>query len=125
MSEEIHFAGVKNTSGDAVTGRHGGVPYSFEKDEVKVLAAHQVEFLLARNIIQSDGKLVSRKYLFKSVPLTEALKHVKEPENKSLAEAKRANEARDKQKEELKAEIIAEIRAAGLHAAADRVSGKK
>ena len=125
MSEEIHFAGVKNTSGDVVKGMHGGIPYEFAKDEVKVLAAHQVQFLLARNILSSEGKLVTRKYLFQSVPLTEALKQVKEPENKSLADAKRANEARDKQKEELKAEIIAEIRAAGLHAAADRVSGKK
>ena len=125
MSEEIQFAGVKNTSGEAVTGRHGGVPYSFEKDEVKVLAAHQVQFLLARNIISSDGKLTTRKYLFQSVPLTEALKHVKEPENKSVAAAKRANDEREKQKAELKEEILEELRSKGLHAAADRVSGKK
>ena len=125
MSEEIQFAGVKNTSGDAVAGRHGGVPYSFEKDEIKVLAAHQVEFLLNRNILSSDGKLVTRKYLFQSVPLTEALKHVKEPENKSVAAAKRANDEREKQKAELKEEILEELRSKGLHAAADRVSGKK
>ena len=125
MSEEIQFAGVKNTSGDAVAGRHGGVPYSFEKDEIKVLAAHQVEFLLNRNILSSDGKLVTRKYLFQSVPLTEALKHVKEPENKSVAAAKRANDEREKQKAELKDEILEELRSKGLHAAADRVSGKK
>lgn len=125
MSEEIQFAGVKNTSGEAVSGTHGGNLYSFEKDEVKVLAAHQVQFLLQRNVLSSDGKLVTRKYLFQSVPLTEALKHVKEPENASIAKAKRESEARDAQKAELKAEIIAEIRAAGLHAAADRVSGKK
>ena len=125
MSEEIQFAGVKNTSGDAVAGRHGGVPYSFEKDEIKVLAAHQVEFLLNRNILSSDGKLVTRKYLFQSVPLTEALKHVKEPENKSVAAAKRVNDEREKQKAELKEEILEELRSKGLHAAADRVSGKK
>ena len=125
MSEEIQFAGVKNTSGDAVAGRHGGVPYSFEKDEIKILAAHQVEFLLNRNILSSDGKLVTRKYLFQSVPLTEALKHVKEPENKSVAAAKRANDEREKQKAELKEEILEELRSKGLHAAADRVSGKK
>ena len=125
MSEEIQFAGVKNTSGDAVAGRHGGVPYSFEKDEIKVLAAHQVEFLLNRNILSSDGKLATRKYLFQSVPLTEALKHVKEPENKSVAAAKRANDEREKQKAELKEEILEELRSKGLHAAADRVSGKK
>ena len=125
MSEEIQFAGVKNTSGDAVAGRHGGVPYSFEKDEIKVLAAHQVEFLLNRNILSSDGKLVTRKYLFQSVPLTEALKHVKEPENKSVADAKRSNDEREKQKAELKEEILEELRSKGLHAAADRVSGKK
>lgn len=125
MSEEIQFAGVKNTSGDAVKGIHGGVPYSFEKDEIKVLAAHQVEFLLARNILSTDGRLVSRKYLFQGVPLTEALKHVKEPENKSVAAAKRANDEREKQKAELKEEILEELRSKGLHAAADRVSGKK
>ena len=125
MSEEIQFAGVKNTSGEAVTGRHGGIPYSFEKDEIKVLAAHQVQFLLARNIVSSDGKLTTRKYLFQSVPLTEALKHVKEPENKSVAAAKRANDEREKQKAELKEEILEELRSKGLHAAADRVSGKK
>ena len=125
MSEEIQFAGVKNTSGDAVAGRHGGVPYSFEKDEIKVLAAHQVEFLLARNILSTDGRLVTRKYLFQSVPLTEALKHVKEPENKSVAAAKRANDEREKLKAEVKEEVLDELRSKGLHAAADRVSGKK
>lgn len=125
MSEETQFAGVKNTSGGKVNGKHGGVPYTFEVDEIKVLAAHQVQFLLARNILSSDGKLVTRKYLFKSVPLTEALKHVKEPENKSVAEAKRANDEREKQKAELKEEILEELRSKGLHAAADRVSGKK
>jgi hypothetical protein len=125
MSEEIQFAGVQNTSGGEVHGTHGGVPYTFEKDEIKVLAAHQVQFLLDRNTLSSDGKLVTRKYLFKSVPLTEALKHVKEPENKSVAAAKRANDEREKQKAELKEEILEELRSKGLHAAADRVSGKK
>ena len=125
MSEEIHFAGVKNTSGEAVTGRHGGVPYSFEKDEVKVLAAHQVQFLLQRNILSTDGRLVTRKYLFQEVPLATALKFAKEPENKSVAEAKKALDAREKQKAELKEEILEELRSKGLHAAADRVSGKK
>lgn len=125
MSEEIHFAGVRNVSGVKVAGMHGGIPYTFDVDEVKVLAAHQVQFLVARNTLKSDGKLVTRSYPFKSVPLAEALKHVKEPENASIAAAKKANDDREAQKAELKAEIIAEIRAAGLHAAADRVSGKK
>ncbi len=122
---EIQFAGVKNTSGDKVAGVHGGDMYEFAKDEIKVLSSERVQFLLGRNIITSDGKLVTRKFLFQSVPLTEALKHVKEPENASVAAAKKANEERDAQKAEMKAEIIAEIRAAGLHAAADRVSGKR
>ena len=125
MSEEIQFAGVKNTSGEAVTGRHGGIPYSFEKDEIKVLAAHQVQFLLQRNILSTDGRLVTRKYLFQEVPLAQALKFAKEPENKSVAEAKKALDAREKQKAELKEEILEELRSKGLHAAADRVSGKK
>ena len=59
------------------------------------------------------------------MPLAQALKFAKEPENKSVVEAKKAMDAREAQKKELKDEILAEIRAAGLHAAADRISGKK
>ena len=123
--EDIQFAGVKNTSGEDRKVMSGGRIHLFLKDEVKVLAADLVQFLLSRNILGGDGKLVTRKFLFQSVPLTEALKHVKEPQNKSIAAAKNAAEAKEAERAEMKAEIIAEIRAKGLHAAADRVEGKK
>ncbi len=123
--EDIQFAGVKNTSGEDRKVMFGGRIHTFLKDEVKVLAADLVQFLLSRNVLGSDGKLVTRKFLFQSVSLTEALKHVKEPQNKSIAAAKKASEAKEAERAEMKAEIIAEIRAKGLHAAADRVEGKK
>ena len=111
MHDEIEFAGVKNTSGEEVRGTHGGIPYTFAADEVKVLSAERVQFLLTRNVLASDGRLVTRKYQFQSVPLAEALKHVKEPENKSVAAAKKAAEAEAVLRAKLKAEIIAEMRA--------------
>lgn len=112
-TQEVQFAGVKNTSGGPTKATHGGRPHFFEKDEVKVLEAGLVQFLLGRNILTSDGKLLTRKYLFQSVPLTEALKHVKEPQNKSIAEAKKAAEVKEKEKAAWKAEILAELKAEG------------
>lgn len=113
-TQEVQFAGVQNTSGGPVKITHGGRPQLFEKDEVKVLEAGLVLFLLQRNVMASDGKVVTRKYLFKSVPLTEALKHVKAPENKSIAEAKKAAELKEKEKAAWKAELLAELKADGL-----------
>lgn len=112
-SQEVQFAGVKNTSGGPTKVTYGGRQQLFEKDEVKVLEAGLVQFLLSRNILASDGKLVTRKHLFQSVPLTEALKHVKEPQNKSIAEAKKAAEAKEKEKAAWKAELLAELKADG------------
>jgi len=112
--DEIQFAGVKNTSGVDVKVTYDGKPVIFKKDEIRVLSAPIVEFLRARNVLASDGKLVTRKFLFQSVPLTEALKHVKEPENKSIAAAKKAAEAKEKERAGMKAEILAELKAEGL-----------
>ena len=112
--QEVQFAGVKNTSGGATKATHGGRSILFEKDEVKVLEAGLVQFLLSRNILSTDGKLVTRKYLFQSVPLAEALKHVKAPENKSVAAAKKEAEAEEKKEALLRAKIIAELKAEGL-----------
>lgn len=112
--DDIQFAGVQNTSGAPVKTMHNGRPISFAKDEIKVLAAGLVQFLLQRNHLKSDGKVVSRQYLFKSVPLNEALKHVKAPENKSVAAAKKEAEDAEKKEAELRAKIIAELKAEGL-----------
>ena len=112
--DEIQFAGVKNTSGAPVRLKHGGDAISFEVDEIKVLSAPVVQFLLTRNVLGGDGKLVTRKFLFQHVPLTEALKHVKEPQNKSIAAAKKAAEDKAKERSDMKSEILAELKAEGL-----------
>ena len=112
--DEIQFAGVQNTSGAPVKTMHDGSPIRFDKDEIKVLASGLVQFLLQRNHMVSDGKLVMRKHLFKSVPLMDALKHVKAPENKSVALAKKEAEEAEKKDAELRAKIIAELKAEGL-----------
>jgi hypothetical protein len=120
--QEIQFAGVKNTSGKDLKVTHNGRPLSFLKDEVKVLAAGLVQFLLTRNHVVSDGKIVSRLFLFKGVPLIDALKHVKAPENKSLAAAKKDAEDKAKERAEMRAELIAEIKA---ELKADAAAAKK
>ena len=112
-SDEIQWAGVKNTSGEVQRFMQGGRVQNFAKDETKVVKAEDALFLTAKNHLSSDGKLVTRKYLFQSVSLTEALKHVKEPENKSIAAAKKAAEQKDKEKAAWKAEILAELKAEG------------
>lgn len=111
--DDTRFAGVQNTSGATVTKMYGGISYTFEKDEIKVVEAHEAQFLLGRNHITSDGKIATRKFLFKSIPLIEALKHAKAPENKSIAEAKKSVEAEAAYKAKLKAEVIAELKAEG------------
>lgn len=107
---ETTFAGVKNTSGGDLKISFNGRPHVFAKDEIRVLEAGFVQFLLGRNHMLVDGTRTVRKYLFQSVPLTEALKHVKEPENRSLAEAKKMAAAETKLRAEIKAEVLAELR---------------
>src|SRR3990167_1059333 len=104
---DIQFAGVKNVSGADRKVTFDGRILAFAKDSIHVLSADIVQFLLSRAIFASDGKSVTRRFLFQSVPLTEALKHVKEPENKSIAAAKKAAEVKDKERAAMKAEILA------------------
>lgn len=110
----VQFAGVKNNSGKEIKQRHGERWLEFAPDEIKVLDAETVQFLLGRSAIESDGKVVTRRMLFRAVPLTEALKHVKEPENKSIAAAKKAAEIKEKEKAEMRAEILASLKMEGL-----------
>lgn len=112
--EGIQFAGVKNVSGDKIRVAYDGNIRSFAKDEIKVLDVGTVQFLLSRNHLASDGKITTRKYPFMAVALTEALKHVKEPENESIAEAKKAAGLKEKEKAEWKAEVLAQLKADGL-----------
>lgn len=112
--EDIQFAGVKNVTGAPVKSMFDGRPIKFDKDEVKVLAVGLVQFLLQRNHLISDGKVLVRKHLFQAVALMDALKHVKAPENKSLAAAKKEAEEAEKKEAEMRAKIIAELKAEGL-----------
>lgn len=111
--DEIQFAGVKNKAGKSLVITYGGQKRSFLKDEIAVVDAGLAQFLKTRSHITSDGKLVTRKFLFESVPLAEALKHVKEPENKSIAAAKQEAEERDKIRKELLAEVVADLKTQG------------
>lgn len=112
--DDIQFAGIQNTTGAPVKSMHDGRVIKFEKDEIKVLPTGVVQFLLMRNHMVTDGKVVMRKHLYKSVPLMEALKHVKAPENKSVAAAKKEAEEAEKKEAALRAKIIAELKAEGL-----------
>lgn len=112
--EDTQFAGVKNVSGAPAKSMFDGRPIKFEKDEIKVLAVGLVQFLVQRSHLISDGKVLVRKHLFQPVPLMDALKHVKAPENKSVAAAKKEAEDKEKEKAALRSEIIAELKAEGL-----------
>ncbi len=112
--DDIQFAGIQNSTGAPVKSMHDGRVIRFEKDEIKVLPSGVVQFLLLRNHMVTDGKVVLRKHLYKSVPLMEALKHVKEPQNKSVAAAKKEAEAEEKKEAALRAKIIAELKEQGL-----------
>ncbi len=112
---ENDFAGIKNVSGEARKQKYGGQLISFDKDEVKVLPIHTVQFLSTRSRYYSiEGqKGLNLKILFKTVPLIEALKLAKAPENRSVAAAKAALEDAEKQKAELRAEILKTLKEEG------------
>lgn len=112
---EHDFAGIKNVSGDKKRQKYDGGWLEFDKDEVKVLPIHVVQFLSTRSVyFSTEGqKGLNMKMLFKPVPLAEALKLAKAPENKSVAAAKAALEAEEKKKSELKAEILRALKEEG------------
>jgi len=109
------FAGVKAADGLERKATHDGKTIYFAAGEIKVLPAEVVEFLLTRTSYQAgDGQRgLSLKRLFVQVPLTEALKHAKEPENPSIAAAKKKLAEEEKAKGELKAEILKALREEG------------
>lgn len=99
---EATFVGVLNISGGAKKLTFGGDVVAFAKDEVKVVPADLGHFLLSRVAYGSeDGKRATMTTPFRRVPLHEALKHAKEPENKSIAAAK----AEAKREEEIAARV--------------------
>lgn len=90
---EATFVGVKNVTGAEKRTSFGGDMVRFGKDEVKVVPADLGGFLLSRVVYGSTdvpgvGPRTTATAPFKRIPLHEALKHAKEPENKSIAAAK-------------------------------------
>lgn len=104
------FVGVKNISGGDKKLMYGGDFVRFAKDEVKVVDAATGIFLLGRTAYVSEdvpglGQKAVVKAIFKKIPLHEALKFAKEPENKSVAEA----HAEAKKEADLVARIKADL----------------
>lgn len=112
---ENDFSGIKNVSGDKIRQKYDGKWIDFDKDEVKVLPIHSVSFLSTRSKYYSvEGqKGLNLKMLFKVVPLAEALKLAKAPENRSIAEAKAALETEEKKKADLRVEILKALKEEG------------
>jgi hypothetical protein len=117
MIGEMTFVGVQNVSGKLYKASFGGSVVVFEKDEIKVVPAPLGQHLLSRAIYISEDKdgnrILGRKLPFKSVPLTEALKSVKEPENKSIAAAKKEAIRQEKLEQDLTDRIISRMKKDG------------
>lgn len=112
--EQPVFAGVQNVSGKSITVLYGGRPVTFAKDEVRVLEASQAYFFSERKTrYASDGKVLSIQRLFKSIPLHDALKLAKEPENPSVAAARAKAEADEAATKALEDKILARFKAEG------------
>jgi len=83
------FVGVKNCSGGKFTIQHGGDIIRFEKDEVKVMTSDQAAFSSKKVFWKGESGGPSTSYLaFKTIPLEEALKVAKLPENQSIKDAR-------------------------------------
>ena len=118
------FMGVQNASGGKVKVGYAGEFTVFQKDEIMVLPEPVARHFLSRatyatKVIDTgegeEGKkrYIERKQLFKEIPLAEALKHVKEPENKSIADAKKAAELEERKEQEMENRVILRLRKAG------------
>ncbi len=122
------FAGIKNVSGDKLKKKYGGRIYDFDKDETKVVPVDAALFFSTQSKYYSvEGqKGLNMKMLFKTIPLHEALKVAKEPENPSVAAAKAAAVLEEKHKGEIRAEILRALKEEGWTApkGSERVSGK-
>ena len=101
------FVGVKNVSGATKKLTFGGDLMVFAKDEIKVVEASVGAFLLSRTVYGSeDGKRATLTVPFKKIPLHEALKFAKEPENPSLAGAKVEADREEKIAQRVKEELL-------------------
>lgn len=101
------FVGVKNVSGKDKKLNHGGDLMFFKADEIKVVEASVGAFLLSRtSYVSEDGKRTVIQIPFKKIPLHEALKFAKEPENPSLAGAKAEADREEKIAQRVKEELL-------------------
>ena len=121
---EVTFVGVQNVAGKPCKVMHDGDVMLFELNEIRVVPAHVGRHLLSRaaytsravEVAGEEKRYLERKSLFKSIPLNEALKHVKAPENKSLAAAKAEAEKAEKLEAELTERIMSRMRKDGWRA---------
>lgn len=107
--------GIKNISGEKTSQKFGGLQYDFDKDEVKIVTADAAQFFQSpgcEHLVSKDNRLM-RKRRFSAVPLHEALKVAKEPENPEIAKAKAQLALEEKHKGEIRAEIIKELKEGG------------
>lgn len=113
--------GIKNVSGEKIKQKYGGLQFDFDKGEVKIVSADVAQFLESCKVyVSEEGKRLSLKKLFSAVPLHEALKVAKEPENPEIAKAKAQLAQEEKHKGELKAEILKALREEGWTAPAGK-----
>ena len=83
------FVGIKNVSGAKIAHQYGGDITRFEKDEVKILTSEQAGHASNRVVWKNGaGGQPVPAYAFKVIPLEEALKQAKLPENQSIKEAR-------------------------------------
>lgn len=101
------LAGVANATNDPQTLMYDGQLMYFKPNETKVLLKQVADHAYTRIVVFQDrlpsGRLgpVQGKYIFKQVPLHEAIKVAQMDEEPSLAEAKRIAAEKDKERQEL------------------------
>lgn len=118
MQVEAEYVGVKNVSGKDLILTHDGSHLKFAKDEVKVLTSTAGAHALGRTIfeVNKESGHTGPRALYSQIPLADALKVAKEPENKSLSAARKQKEADDKRRHELRGEILEALKAEGWEA---------
>lgn len=107
------FVGIKNRSGAALSQKYDGKILSFDKDETKVVSAALAEFLSIRSRYISDGAKLGMQMLFEVVPLHEALKVAKEPENPSIRAAKAIALASEERTGEIRTQVLKALKEEG------------
>lgn len=115
---QVEYVGVKNVSGKDQVLTQDGNHLPFAKDEVKILEYSAGMHALSRAVVGLDkvsGHTVPTA-LYAQVPLADALKVAKEPENKSLAVARKQAEADKIRRAEIRDEILATLKAEGWEA---------